>query len=303
MLLGHVAELKACLPPKHKDLALAHEDLGKVSSSRGKLAEAKAAFSTALQIRRRAGHTKVIPDSLHALAKVAITRGEWDEAEALLTEELPLRREESCSCSRCYQKLSACLSLLGLATDRVGRGDDAIGFFKEAVQTCDFVRDSEEPRNAGLRLQCLVRLGSIMMDRGDFQAAELVHRRAVALMEVDDPDLPSAHLSAGTCLLEQGRFRDALLDFEEAKRIAKSIGDPEAHEEADEWLRTCRDRMHQRREDEKAAKKRQDEERALELRRKIAAIPENLRDKLIAELIDEDESPKTKKTFKRKGKK
>jgi hypothetical protein len=86
--------------------------------------------------------------------------------------------QNKCSCSRCNHKLSACLSLLGsLAADRVGRGDDAIGFLKEAVQTCDFVRDSEEPRNAELRLKCLERLGNIMMDKGDFQAAELVLRR------------------------------------------------------------------------------------------------------------------------------
>jgi tetratricopeptide (TPR) repeat protein len=280
---------KHILPPDHEDLAYTYADLGEVYSFLGLSAEAEISLRKALSIRRKNGHKGNFDDNLNSLGRLAIERGEWAEAEKLLREELAIRRESVrvCNCDNCNHELGRCLGMLGLALRGSGAMDEAAAVLEESVRVCDLVRDSEEPQNAGVRLQSLTVLGSLLFAKKDFAAAELLQRRVVALTSAGDKKFPQQLINHVACLFELGRFAEALAICERAK----DAGDPSVASQAADWIRTCKEEMRLERLREDKA----DHERQLRQKEAVAAIPESLRAQMIAELIDEDENPKSKK--------
>ena len=104
---------------------------------------------------------------------------------------------------------------LGLSYEALGRNDDAIRSYQEAVRLNREVAAHSPwpPLNLGLLLSRLDRLDE----------AELLFRESVRL----DPRFPQGHYQLGTALEKKGRAAEAVEELEEAARLDASYAEPQ----------------------------------------------------------------------------
>ena len=104
---------------------------------------------------------------------------------------------------------------LGLSYEALGRYDDAIRSYQEAVRLNRVVTAGSPwpPLNLGLLLSRLDRLDE----------AEPLFRESVRL----DPRFPQGHYQLGTTLEKKGRAEEAVKEIEEAARLDASYAEPQ----------------------------------------------------------------------------
>jgi tetratricopeptide (TPR) repeat protein len=205
-------------PPSPRDAALAEEKfaLGRALRESGRLAEAIDAFMEAIAVR----HDYV--DAIVALAGACAESGRNEDA----ADHYFLALAFDAGCAPAHLGVGRLLR-------EQGRYDEAIRHFRLAARSpaqpaaawfelgltlkrpeCAAEAEAAYRRALELRpdyAEAAVNLGLILLgERGDPGAAEALFRRAAAI----DPALPAATVNLGLALQEQGRFEEAIAEFD-----------------------------------------------------------------------------------------
>jgi class 3 adenylate cyclase/tetratricopeptide (TPR) repeat protein len=132
-------------------------DLGAVCAWEGRWDEALSYYDRARQESLKVGSTVNAALARLNMAEILIDRGEWEEAEAVLLDTLSLWRA-----SQFRFFLAVCLSLLGRASLRLGRVDEAISRLEEAKANFLHVGAGEEIPPVDARLaECRLAVGDL----------------------------------------------------------------------------------------------------------------------------------------------
>jgi protein O-GlcNAc transferase len=166
--------------------AVYHNNLGVVLRSRGRLAEAEAAFRQALRINAR------YPDAHSNLGAVLHDRGRHGEALAQFGQALQLQPAHA----------DALYNLGNLHQDQ-GRSKEAIACYEQAMAL--------RPQRADIANN----LGNALLAERRYAEASASYQQAIR----QDPACAEAYLNLGVALGEQGRIDEAARCCEQAARL------------------------------------------------------------------------------------
>jgi Tfp pilus assembly protein PilF len=178
--------------------------LGAAYMRQGRLPEAIALFEKAKAIDPH------FAEAYHNLATVAMMRGDWPAAEAQLNEALAIRP---------LPRISPDLrNKLGLVLIHEGKTRDALA---------EFTKGLSESSRLDLELDC--NSGGAYSALKEWEQAERSYRAALAI----DPRSPAALNGLGAVFLNQGRYREAVVQFSAA--LAEPSGQEELIRANRDW--------------------------------------------------------------------
>lgn len=160
---------------KHQALPLLHEDgnerwyaatltdLASMSAQDGDFDRAERLASEALDIRRRLGRDGGIAHARTAFVDIAMNRGNYEDALAILESDLPVWRRLGAHADEAEALLKT-----GVCLDRLGRLDEAIAHFVEAIRVAGVVDD------ATVFVEVLSELSRAAVAAGDAVAAAVL---------------------------------------------------------------------------------------------------------------------------------
>ncbi len=205
-------------PQLQADLQLT---MGRVYTSLGLLPPALELLGEALDTRRRQhqGDHREVAEAAELLAQALHDADRSAEASQLLSEALAMRRRLH---GHSDGRVAESLLLLGTALHRQGEYGLARQHYAEAV----------EIRRRGTDVEALGRtlnaLGTFERDLGDYSRAEMLHREAVALLELErsaaaEPELAWALANLGTALRRQASYDQAEQCYQRAEQIQRRL--------------------------------------------------------------------------------
>jgi len=181
------------------------QTLGVVCQWEGRWDEAQAYYERGREMAAKIGNTANAALARVNVAEILTDRGEWAQAEALLLETLPFWKASQ---YRFY--LAACLSLLGRASLRLGRFEEALKRLDEAKETFAQVGAESEVAPVEARIaECQLAMGNV--DAGLETVKSLLGRASES--NGVGKLVPLLERLQGHALLQQGDFwgaRDAL---------------------------------------------------------------------------------------------
>jgi len=172
---------------------VAHNNIGQEMQAAGRLEEAIAHYSRAVQTDPDPGL------AYNNLGAALAQSGKVTEAMKMFEEALKCDPD----CAEAYVNLGRGLALQG-------KVDEALKKLKQAIEI--------DPDQAGAYLE----IGNILGRKGFLDKAAEQFRIAIRI----DPGMPEAHSNLGFVLRQQGRIDEAIPEFEEAIRLRPSFAAP-----------------------------------------------------------------------------
>ncbi len=194
--------------------------LGTVYASLSRYDPAQELLEEALRIRQRelGPNDLSLVETLIELGDVARTRGETDEAERHLQRALDLGIRLSGR-----ENILVATALASLGTVRIGQGRyaEAESIYREVLPLDARVRAPSDLRIA----RNFRTLAAALWSQNRLEEADTLYRRALDLQERlpgRDFDVAATLLNMGALYYEQGRYSDALVTYNRARRVAEA---------------------------------------------------------------------------------
>ncbi|MER6434477.1 tetratricopeptide repeat protein [Streptomyces sp900105245] len=202
------------------DLRLA---AGIVAYAAGDIESAAADLSLAVsQTRKFCGSLSGVHSFLqatHYLAMVRRSEGQYLAARQLLTEALSISEIKNAS----LQDVAVLHNELGIVCKYEGLFDEAAAYYEKALLLLESIADVEDSDTASVYHN----IGGLEFSRGDYAAAEMPARRAVAIRERalgQESELVAADKAAlSPILFELGKMDEAEKLLREALQILESL--------------------------------------------------------------------------------
>ncbi len=195
---------------------VAHNRIGRLYRSIGRLREAMRHLGTALALFEAAGDERGIASTLDDIGKVHWMRGDYDRAERFIQQAL--RRREAMGDGR---GVALGYNNLGLVYQDSGRFAEALDAFEEALARRRALEDFP-----GIA-QTLNNLGTVYQDRGDAERAEALYRESLEVArKVGDRMRQAVVLTnLGESESRRGAPERAIEVLREAETLASGLGD------------------------------------------------------------------------------
>ncbi len=195
---------------------VAHNRIGRLYRSVGRLGEAMRHLGTAQALFEAAGDERGIASTLDDIGKVHWMRGDYEKAERFV--RMALERREALGDGR---GVALAYNNLGLVYQDSGRFAEALEAFEEAL-----VRRRALEDLPGIA-QTLNNLGTIYQDRGEPERAEALFRESldVARKVGDRMREAVALTNLGESECRRGDPERALATLREAEELASGLGD------------------------------------------------------------------------------
>ncbi len=195
--------------------------LGNIYDATGRVAEARAAYQKALELRENelGPSDPSLGQPLIGLAMVLEQERRYDEAIATYLRALSLQEK---SLGANHPDVGMTLTNLGLVYIRLRRWDDAytasaraLAIFQQALGPDHYFTSAAQGN-----------LASIAVGRGDLEAGIAAFRRTIATGEKaigsDSPEIASQRAELAGALRKAGRARDALTEAQHALRVLEA---------------------------------------------------------------------------------
>jgi diguanylate cyclase (GGDEF)-like protein len=203
-------------------------ELNRLHRIGGNMVLAGECLNRALDLSRQIGRREAEAEALNGLAVVSLTLGDVEQATAHLSESLEIWR----SIGNFKGEIS-CLSNLGALHTQVGKYATAVELLSSA-----YALIQERMPDPELEANCLINIGNIYQDQGEYPAALIEYHRGLGIAHA--AKLRSTELTALTNLAEThllaGSPREALSLYTEVQLVARQHGFPSSEIDALEGI-------------------------------------------------------------------
>jgi predicted ATPase/DNA-binding SARP family transcriptional activator len=214
--LSMALEAGAAQPPALRAKALTA--MGILSTQKGDLDLARAAYEEGLVIRRSIGDDAGIATALLGLGNLAVLQGTYEEACALYEDCLRIGRE-----LHDLRILGATLANLGSVVHRQGHLDEARALYTESLDARERLGDTQ-----GVA-ECLGNLGFLALADGDCAEGRRLGERSLSLRSElgDQVGIIDILEALGTVEAWTGDLAAARTHYARRYELARTLGNPE----------------------------------------------------------------------------
>ena len=193
----------------------AHLQMGKVSSRRGMMAEAKQQLETARAQAKAMGDRSGTAEALGQLGLISLWQGSFHRALEYLGESLPIARALNNKAATIFT-----LRQLGNVFNCLGRYDEALAYLDESLELARLSSDQESVASA------LCSLGSNATARGEYDTALRCLEEAVAITQAMGDRYSTANYTTDLCnaYYQRGDYATVQQLAKESLALAHSIG-------------------------------------------------------------------------------
>ena len=195
---------------------VAHNRIGRLYRSIGRLREAMRHLGTALALFEASGDERGIASTLDDIGKVHWMRGDYETAERFTLQALERRRALGDD-----RGVALGYNNLGIVYQDSGRFAEALEAFQQALELRRSIDDLP-----GIA-QSLNNLGTVYQDRGEHERAAELYREALQVARrVGDRMRQAVVLTnLGESEYRRGRPKEAIEVLREAERLSEGLGD------------------------------------------------------------------------------
>jgi len=214
--------LARCLGPQAPEVAMLGNDIAIVSTRMGKFAAAIDEYRRALATLEAAPAAEPLDIAfvLNGLAIALGEEGEYTGAREAHERALTLRTRHL---PPDHPKIAESLNNLGAVLSSMGDGEQALELFERVLAMRRQAYGDRHPLTAA----AMVNVARQRLESGDFAGAERFYGEARAIVAPTDPSLVSCYVGLGLLHQKTGDPVAAAADYEQVRRLAAELLDPE----------------------------------------------------------------------------